>query len=130
MPVPDNVSATAMASGSSLHPLKLSTPGMRCRGEARNPQGSALQEVRKEEGGGSAHAHAGQLACGGVHGAVGQRPAGLPLGLAKHLQPDKTLHQGVPPAREASNQPVSGCSFLTASETCPSTELQLGTLIH
>ena len=67
-------------------------------GWGRNPQGSALQEVREEEGGRSAHAHAGQLACGGVHGAVGQRPAGLPLGLAKHLRPNWIVHHGASPA--------------------------------
>ena len=49
-------------------------------------QGGALKEVRKEEDGGCAHAHARQLSHGAVHGAVGQRPTGLPLGLAKHLR--------------------------------------------
>ena len=50
-------------------------------------QGGALEEVCEEEDSGSAHAHASQLSHGAVHCAVGQRPAGLPLGLAKHLRP-------------------------------------------
>ena len=52
-------------------------------------QGGALEEVRKEKDGGRAHADAGELPHGAVHGTVGQCPAGLPLGLAKHLHPPR-----------------------------------------
>ena len=68
-----------------------------------NSQRGALEEVCEEEDGGRAHADAGELAHGAVHGAVGQCPAGLPLGLAKHLHPAKSLissfYRGTPAQR-------------------------------
>ena len=50
-------------------------------------QGGSLDEGREQQGGGGSHAHARQLPGGCVHGAVGQRPAGLALGLTEHLCP-------------------------------------------
>ena len=56
--------------------------------EGVDSQGGSLNEGREEQGGGGPHAHARQLPGGRVHGAVGQRPAGLTLGLTEHLRPE------------------------------------------
>lgn len=51
-------------------------------------QSGSLDEGREQQGGGGSHAHARQLPGGRVHGAIGQRPAGLALGLTEHLCPE------------------------------------------
>ena len=56
--------------------------------ERVDSQGGSLDEGREEQGGGGPHAHARQLPGGRVHGAVGQRPTGLALGLTEHLRPE------------------------------------------
>ena len=76
--------ATAVQSTGAV---KLEKGRMRVH-ERVDSQGGSLDEGREEQGGGGPHAHARQLPGGRVHGAVGQRPAGLALGLAEHLRPE------------------------------------------
>ena len=51
-------------------------------------QSGSLDEGREQQGGGGHIPTPRQLPGGRVHGAVGQRPAGLALGLTEHLCPE------------------------------------------
>lgn len=77
-------SATAVQSTGAVKIVK----GQMRVHECVDSQSGSLDEGREQQGGGGSHAHARQLPGGRVHGAVGQRPAGLALGLTEHLCPE------------------------------------------